>query len=229
MTLNGITNRDQFLTKIDHKINDKNNFSFRFSQQTGDGFDPFPSNRNFYPGFGRDTTQNFKNTAFSDTHIFSSNVINEARFGIFTQNSQNLGENRDQDYVALLGITGLPTASDASVQGYPAIRIDGFSEFGDRPNDPFSYQLRNLQFYDALTVITGKHSLKFGVDIIRSNYVEADVRNVRGDFRFRGRNTISAALPATPGNQQRFSAHLPIFSTVCLIRLHARSVSNRRI
>ena len=191
VTLNGITNRDQFLTKIDHKINDKNNFSFRFSQQTGDGFDPFPSNRNFYPGFGRDTTQNYKNTAFSDTHIFSSNVINEARLGIFTQNSQNLGENRDQDYVALLGITGLPTASDASVQGFPAIRIDGFSEFGDRPNDPFSYQLRNLQFYDAMTVITGKHSLKFGVDIIRSNYVEADVRNVRGDFRFRGKSTNS--------------------------------------
>ena len=31
--------------------------------------------------------------------------------------------------------------------------------------------------------------MKFGVDIIRSNYKEADVRNVRGDFRFRGRNT----------------------------------------
>jgi hypothetical protein len=38
-------------------------------------------------------------------------------------------------------------------------------------------------------VIAGQHNLKLGVDIIRSNFIENDVRNVRGDFRFRGRNT----------------------------------------
>ena len=188
-TLLSETNRDQFLTKIDHKINARNNFSFRYSQQTGDGFDPFPSNRNFYPTFGRDTTQNYKNTAFNDTHIFSSKVINEARFGIYNQDSQNLGQNRNQDYISLLGIPGLQTGTTPDTQGYPAIRIDGFSEFGDRPNDPFIYSLRNLQFYDAVSAVLGNHSMKFGVDIIRSNYNEADVRNVRGDFRFRGRNT----------------------------------------
>ena len=188
-TLLSETNRNQFLTRIDRKISSKNNFSFRYSQQTGDGFDPFPSNRNFYPSFGRDTTQNYKNTAFNDTHIFSPKIINEARFGIYNQNSQNLGQNRDTDYISLLGIPGLETGTSADVQGYPAIRIDGFSEFGDRPNDPFIYSLRNLQFYDAVTAVFGNHSMKFGVDIIRSNYNEADVRNVRGDFRFRGRNT----------------------------------------
>lgn len=189
VTLNGIRNRNQYLAKIDHRINDNNNFSFRFSQETGNGFDPFPSNRNFYPTFGRDTLQDYKNIAFSDTHIFSSNIINEARVGFFTQNSQNLGENRDTDYIAQFGIPGLPSASNPAVQGFAAIRIDGFSEFGDRPNDPFSYKLKNIQFYDALSLITGNHSLKFGVDIIRSGYDEADVRNVRGDFRFRGRTT----------------------------------------
>lgn len=106
-TLLSETNRDQFFARVDHKINNKNNFSVRFSQQTGNGFDPFPSNRNFYPTFGRDTKQNYKNTAFNDTHIFSPKIINEARFGIYNQNSQNLGQNRDTDYIALLGIPGL--------------------------------------------------------------------------------------------------------------------------
>ena len=182
-------NRDQFTAKFDHKFSDKNNFSFRYSQQTGDGFDPFPSSRNFYPTFGRDTTQNYSNTAFNDTHIFSPKIINEARFGIYNQHNENLGENRDIDYISLLGIPGLATGETADTQGYPAIRIDGFSEFGDRPNDPFIYRLRNLQFYDAVSAVLGNHSMKFGVDIIRSNYNEADVRNVRGDFRFRGRDT----------------------------------------
>ena len=188
-TLNGITNRNQTLARIDHKVNDRNNASFRYSQQWGDGFDPFPSDRNFYPGFGRDTTQNYRNYAFSDTHVFSSRVVNEARFGIYMQKNTNVGENRATDFITALGIPGLPTGTQPDFQGYPAIRIDGFSEFGDRPNDPFIYNTRNLQFYDALSVVTGNHSLKFGVDLIQSKYDEADVRNVRGDFRFRGRNT----------------------------------------
>lgn len=209
-TLAGISNRNQTLVKIDHKVTENNEASFRYSQQWGDGFDPFPSNRNFYPTFGRDTTQNYKNIAFSDTHIFSAKVINEARVGIFTQNSQNLGENRDKDYVSLLGISGLPTASQVDLQGYPAIRIDGFSEFGDRPNDPFNYKLRNVQLYDSLSVLFGNHSLKFGVDIIQSRYDEADVRNVRGDFRFRGRNTnTSNSTRSGPGSFADFLYGLP--------------------
>lgn len=209
-TILGETNRNQALVKIDHKINDNNNASFRYSQQWGDGFDPFPSNRNFYPTFGRFTKQNYKNFAFSDTHIFTPSIVNEFRFGIYTQDSQNLGENSDRDYVGELGIPGLPSASDPAVQGYPAIRIDGFSEFGDRPNDPFNYKLNNFQFYDALTVVTGNHSLKFGLDIIRSGYDEADVRNVRGDFRFRGRNTnTGTGTRSGPGSFADFLYGLP--------------------
>ena len=188
-TLNGITNRNQALARIDHKLNDKNTASFRYAQQWGDGFDPFPSDRNFYPGFGRDTKQNYKNFVLSDTHIFTPKVVNEARVGLYQQRNQNLGENRTEDFITELGIPGLPTGTLPEFQGYPAIRIDGFSEFGDRPNDPFIYTTRNLQFYDAITWVTGNHSFKFGADLIRSNYDEADVRNVRGDFRFRGRNT----------------------------------------
>lgn len=159
-TLVGRTDRDQTLVRVDHKISEDNNASFRFSQQSGTGFDPFPSNRNFYPTFGRFTKQNYRNIALSDTHIFSSRIINEVRLGLYRQKSQNIGENSDQDYVSLLGIPGLPTASQPEVQGYPAIRIDGFSEFGDRPNDPFIYNLNNIQLYDAVNWVTGNHILE---------------------------------------------------------------------
>lgn len=186
---NRVDDRNKYLGKLDFKITDKNNFSVRYSIDSATGFDPFPSNRNFYPGFGRDTERDAKSLVFNDTHIFSSNFINEIRVAGFWQTTGNLGENRDQDYVALLGIPGLPASSDPAVRGYPAIRIDGFSEIGDRPNDPFAYELKNYQLYDSLTYIFGNHVVKAGAEIVRSNYIEADVRNVRGDFRFRGRNT----------------------------------------
>lgn len=184
------TNRNQFLAKIDHRISDKNTFYVSFARQSANNFDAFPSNRNFYPGFGRDVRNNYNTLSISDTNIFSSRFINEARFGYFRQRNENLGENRGTDFNALLGIP-FPAgySPGAELQGFPAIRIDGFEEFGDRPNDPFTYSLRNFQFYDVATFIAGKHSFKFGGDIVNSNYVEADVRNVRGDFRFRGRST----------------------------------------
>ncbi len=190
--------RDQYLTKIDHRFSENNNFFFRFARQRNNGYQVFPSSRNFYPGFGRDAKTRSDTYAFSDTHIFSANLVNEARFGYFDQNSQNLGQNRDQDYNALFGIAGASPGAD--LQGFPAIRIDGYSEFGDRPNDPFTYRLKTFQFFDSLNIITGKHNLKVGVDLLRSNFIENDVRNVRGDFRFRGQNTNQPTATATTLN-----------------------------
>lgn len=179
--------RNQYLAKFDYRFTESNNAYFRFARQKNNGYQAFPSARNFYPDFGRDALSRNDTYAISDTHIFSPSVVNEARFGYFNQDTQNLGQNRDQDYNALFGIPGVSPGEE--FQGFPAIRIDGFSEFGDRPNDPFNYKLKTFQFFDSLSVNYGAHNLKFGVDFIRSNYVENDVRNLRGDFRFRGQNT----------------------------------------
>lgn len=182
--------RNQYLAKIDHRFTQNNNFYVSYARSTRLGFDPFPSNRNFYPGFGRDADQLFNTLAVSDTHVFSPRFINEIRFGLYDQNSQNLGQNRHTDYLAVFGIpTPNAYSPGEALQGFPAIRIDGFSEFGDRPNDPFTYKLRNYQLYDMSSLVVGNHNIKFGADILRANYREADVRNVRGDFRFRGRST----------------------------------------
>lgn len=187
-------NRNQYLLKIDERLSQQNNLFVRWARQTNEGFDPFPSARNFYPGFGRDTDTRYDQIALSDTHSFSPTTINEVRLGFYEQRNQNLGENRTQDWNAVFGIPGLNVTPD--LQGWPAIRIDGYSEFGDRPNDPFVYTAKNLQLFDVLTLVRGSHNLRLGADIIRSTYLEADVRNVRGDFRFRGRTTSpnSAAL-----------------------------------
>ncbi len=141
---NGVndTNRNQYLAKLDHRFSDNNNFYVSYSRGTRDDFDPFPSARNFYPGFGRDVENSANTLSVSDTHIFSPRFINEARFGIFRQSNQNLAENRDTDFNAVFGI---PYTPPAELQGFPAILIDGFEEFGDRPNDPFIYNIRNLK------------------------------------------------------------------------------------
>jgi Carboxypeptidase regulatory-like domain len=179
-------NRNQYLLRFDQRITQRNNLSLRWARQKNERFDPFPSERNFYPGFGRDAFSRYDSVAMSDTQTFSPATINEVRLGFYEQRNQNLGQNRFDDFNAKFGIPGVSPGPD--LQGWPAIRIDGFSEFGDRPNDPFIYTMKNLQLFDVLTLVRGRHNLRIGADIIRSTYIEADVRNVRGDFRFRGRN-----------------------------------------
>lgn len=193
-------NRNQFLAKFDHRISANNNLSVRYSQDGNNTTDPFPSARNFYPGFGRTGNGANKSLSISDVHTFSSRIINEFRIGFLRQHSETLGQNSDQDYLSLLGITGLPTGSNEALQGFPAIRIDGFSEIGDRPNDPFVYTFKNIQLYNITTAILGNHTFKVGADIMRPNYIEADIRNVRGDFRFRGRNSFPTNTAVSGAN-----------------------------
>ena len=96
----------------------------------------------------------------------------------------------DTDYVSTFGLPASTT--DAAYWGFPAVRIDGFAEFGDRPNDPSSYTLHNFQFTNVASHAGARHTVKAGVDVVWSRYDELDIRNIRGDFRFRGRSTNPA-------------------------------------
>src|SRR5688572_3722894 len=82
---NGLNNtkRNQYLGKVDHRFSSNNTFFVSYARQTADNFDPFPSARNYYPGFGRDVLNSQNTLSLSDTHIFSPSFVNEARIGFF--------------------------------------------------------------------------------------------------------------------------------------------------
>lgn len=181
--------RNLFSVKVDRKITSNNSLYVRFASDTADNYQPAPLGRISYPGFGRNIVNRQYSAIAGDTHIFNANLINDFRLGYLYQNNGTINQNNDIDYIGQFGIPGLPTGQQASLQGFPAIRIDGFPDTGDSANTPFIYTFKNLQIYDSLTAIVGSHTLKFGVDAVRPNYNEPDIRNVRGDFRFRGRNT----------------------------------------
>lgn len=189
--VSNILPRNLFSVKVDRTLNDKNSFYLRYSIDNRDAYQPQPGRFN-YPGFLRNWDYNQSSFAFGDTHSFSPTLVNEFRFGRLNQDNKTLNENNDQDYIGLLGIPGLPTGQTPELQGFPAIRIDGFPDTGDSANVPFNYNYKNISFSDSLTWIAGNHVLKFGVDVVRPNYIESDIRNVRGDFRFRGRFTNPA-------------------------------------
>lgn len=187
--------RNLFSVKVDRKISDVNSFYVRYSIDNRNAYQPQAGRIN-YPGFLRNWDYKQSSFAFGDTHTFSPFIVNEFRFGYLHQNNKILNENNDKDYIGLFGIPGLPTGQLPALQGFPAIRIDGFPDTGDSANIPLTYTFKNISISNALTWITGNHNLKFGVDINRPNYIESDIRNARGDFRFRGRFTNPANATA---------------------------------
>lgn len=188
--------RNLISAKIDRKVSEKNSFYFRWSADNRDSYQPQAGRIN-YPGFLRNWEYRQYSYAFGDTHSFTPTLINDFRIGFLNQNRKTLNENNDTDYIGLFGIPGLPTGQEAEWQGFPAIRIDGFPDTGDSANTPFNYIYKSLSISDSVTWVTGNHSFKFGADIVRPNYIESDIRNVRGDFRFRGRFTNFANAVAT--------------------------------
>ncbi len=189
--LTNILPRNLFSAKIDRKIGEDNSFYFRYSTDNRDAYQPQAGRIN-YPGFLRNQRYRQTSYAFGDTHAFSSTLVNDFRIGLLDTDNRILNENNDQDFVSLLGLSGLPTSSDPTLWGFPAIRIDGYPDTGDSANIPFNYLYKNLSISDSVTWVVGNHNFKFGVDLVRPNYIESDIRNVRGDFRFRGRYTNPA-------------------------------------
>jgi hypothetical protein len=176
-----------FLARVDASLGSGGVLSARWAREWGDLYDPFPSGRNYYPGFGRTTTRRLDSAAMLATLPLGAWWISETRAGYFGHREDTAGENSGVDYVSQFGIPGL--TSDPGYWGFPSIRIDGFSEFGDRANDPSRFRLQNLQVSQLFSTARARHTVKTGVDVFRSTYSELDVRNVRGDFRFRGRGT----------------------------------------
>jgi len=184
--------RNLFSTKIDHKVNDRNNLYVRYALDNLDRRQPGAPGRVSYDGFGRNIAYRQQSWAFGDTHMFTPTLINDFRIGFLHQNNKTVNENSGADYIGQFGIGGLPTGQLEQWWGFPAIRIDGYPDTGDSANTPLNFVYKNLSIYDTVTWIKGNHNVKFGIDIVRPNYIETDIRNVRGDFRFRGRFTNPA-------------------------------------
>jgi hypothetical protein len=79
----GADNQDQFTIRIDHKINDKQNFTAYYyytDDATIDPFDNFEAAGANVPGFGAAVDSRYQQINLSHTWTVTNSVVNEARF-----------------------------------------------------------------------------------------------------------------------------------------------------
>ncbi len=200
------------LPKIDWVINDNNSFSIVYNRLRWDSPGGVQTQAVIFRGtnsFGSDFVEiDTVNARLSST--LSPNILNEFRFQFGRELNQQTGQEPGP---------GEPTTAPDG--GVPDIGITGGGFDIGRPNflPRAAYPLeKNWQFADSMTMLFGRHTLKFGGDV---NYVSDVLDNLfRGGGEYRYNNLTDFLTDfADPAQReysffsQNFGSSLAEFST----------------
>lgn len=170
--------QNQFTTRLDGQLSQKNNLSGTFFFSNFPGLDSFPDPSSLVsPTTLRKADRN-RTLAIGDTHIFSANWINEIRFGYFyLNNTRELTEDFSTgDFTnAFIGVNNPASQFDTSRAttrlGHYVGRnnLANFS-FGG-PNDSFNRRKQiTFSIGDNVSWTRGRHSIKFGGEFKRHQF-----------------------------------------------------------
>ena len=208
---NFVTNRkeganvDSYDIRIDHRITDNNTLFGRYSKsdtaRSRDNFFPLgtsPTNNDLPAGpSAGDEFGNAKGFTLGNTHVFSPEVVNDARFGytrvdigIFNTGVNGTG-GFSENISAQLGAPNInlgPNSSGIVLVGIvdELTGIDRATEFtGD--GGPFYFLSNNFNFVDTVTVVKGNSTFKIGGDFrVRqnSNYDGGRNNGTKGNYQY---------------------------------------------
>jgi hypothetical protein len=208
---NRIQRDDAFNIRSDKVVSANNNMFVRVSRGYNftdlPGAMPAPANPGFTMGAfaGGDTAQladaaDFNLTtwgaAIADTHVFRPNLVNEFKIGFSRFDLFAVPKDMQISSARELGIPGVSESVPPFSGGLPAIRPTGFAFLGANTPIPSVSQNTNYQLNENLTWIRGKHSMKFGFQVVRRhlNFFESQ-DPARGFWNFNAEftnNTLGA-------------------------------------
>ncbi|WP_260703144.1 TonB-dependent receptor [Edaphobacter flagellatus] len=197
------------MARIDHQLTKNNSFFVRWlMRQT-----PYVLN-NGLPILVWTRNRRHQQWAAGDTHLFTSQMVNEFRFGYSTDYMVDGQTNAGQtppDGAQVLATTGLQGSnpSNSKGQGFPSISFGG-SGFTALTNVAGGVKADNhiTTFADTLTWQKGRHVLKFGGSAVHfSNYY--GFVNDYGAFSFNGSVTKPGAQGTPDSTYADFLLGLP--------------------
>ncbi|HEX5702558.1 MAG TPA: carboxypeptidase regulatory-like domain-containing protein [Pyrinomonadaceae bacterium] len=155
---------DHFDVRIDHLLNSRSSWAFRYSFGDRDLFEPFAGpGLSLVPGYGNDVTRRSQNAMISETHVFSPALVNDLRFAFNRVASAVRQENQGTSVNQAVGMPEL--SSNPRDFGLSFITITGFSPLGHEGNNPQNSVTNTFQILDSATYARGSHLWKFGGDI----------------------------------------------------------------
>jgi Carboxypeptidase regulatory-like domain/TonB dependent receptor len=166
------------------------------------------------PGFGDIVAERFQQWNITHTFTINNSTVNEFRFNYNREGQQTFQHPANTELVQnscppapswLTGVTGAPPCFygdgstdpngslygihpglSANREGLPFIGISGGFSIGNDFEGELPQTGNSFQWADSLTKITGKHTMKFGVDVRRQQFNQFYYFNVNGEFDYYG-------------------------------------------
>ena len=173
---------DSFDVRVDHRLNERADLTFRYSFGDRNLFEPFTGpTLSLVPGFGDTVKRRSQNAMAALTLVLTPNLVNETRVAF-----SRVAASVTQEASTLNSDLGLPTISpNPRDAGLSFITITGLSPLGDEGNNPQNSVTNVFQVINSSSYVHGRHLIKFGGDIRFSQ------QNAFRDIESRGRLTFS--------------------------------------
>ena len=200
---------DKWDVRVDQNMGSKDTAFFRFSKQDTLLPDtpslPAPA----FGGGNLDFITEGYNTGAGWNHIFTPSLIMSVRAGWnYTRFQRNnpaaaLGRNFNREF-GIPGGTLVPDGgfSQMSITGYRALGIGGFN--------PVDRNSQNRQISGDLTWIKGRHTLKTGASLLRSQNPIFNIRNTMGNYTFNGAYSGDGAADFLLGAASQWAWSSPV-------------------
>lgn len=176
---------DKWDFRADQTMGSRDNLFFRFSSHDT----VLPDTPNLpAPAFGNgnlDYITEGINTGLGWNHIFTSNLVMSARAGWnyarFQRNNPAaaLGRNFNEEF-KIPGATFVPDG------GFSTLNITGYRALGIGANNPVDRNSQNRQATGDINWTHGRHTVKAGASLLRSQNPIFNIRNTLGTYSFNG-------------------------------------------
>lgn len=180
--------QDYYMIRVDHKFSDRDSIMGRYTLQDFKSDSFMSALPTIKPGYA--TRKNHAAT-LTHTHMFSPGLINEARYGLATNNLPIFPPINGPGFVQELGLRGLapnlPDVPGVLNIGFAGLSVTGITQGNFRSPGAANY-LHNFQ--DHVSLFKGRHNMKFGFNLthIKAENFGADA-NLFGNLTFSNRFT----------------------------------------
>jgi hypothetical protein len=173
-------NKDQYSGRLDQRFSDKDSFFFRYSIDNNVQPNIDPNEAVINTAFDSDVQDNWTNSGLSETHLFSSKLINEVRIS----GMQSVARILPKDF----NVTQVAFADNAL---YPY----GTSGGG------FSLAPFTMFYRDGVTWVKGRHTITFGGEYrtVHTANFGTSIGGPNGIYTFAAGSPLPVAIQSTNG------------------------------
>ena len=203
------THFESLLLKLDEHVDDRNMLAFRYITRLNATASPYSGSDLGLFGANAHTRPTFAGVNY--THIFGPATVNEFRAGLVRMSDHERSAYGGQDINAQVG---LPAVMDPHLDGFPRVTILNLAALGDSTAMPLDFTGNNYEIADTVSRAHGRHIIRFGGDLLRTQFFRNLDSNTRGTYNFLGRwSSVPFAdlLLGMPDSTARQSSSGPVY------------------